>query len=103
MHKLIIKKSARKELDNISNPFFLKIDEAILALKNNPHPYPQSKKLKGENKYRLRAGLPEVYENEQVICYAPIISFSPSTTCSISSGEAFPISFPILSVERVRI
>jgi len=39
VYKLIIKKSARKELDNISNPFFLKIDEAILALKNNPHPY----------------------------------------------------------------
>ncbi|KKO18600.1 MAG: hypothetical protein BROFUL_02701 [Candidatus Brocadia fulgida] len=56
MYKLIMKKSARKELDNISNPFFLKIDEAILALKNNPHPYPQSKKLKGEDKYRLRVG-----------------------------------------------
>ncbi|MCC6325023.1 MAG: type II toxin-antitoxin system RelE/ParE family toxin [Candidatus Brocadia sp.] len=56
MYKLIIKKSARKELDNISNPFFLKIDEAILSLKNNPHPYPQSKKLKGDDKYRLRVG-----------------------------------------------
>ena len=44
VYKLIIKKSARKELDNISDPFFLKIDEAVLALKNNPHPYPQSKK-----------------------------------------------------------
>ncbi|GEM_PF-5596059 len=38
MYNLIIKKSARKELDNIPNPFFLKIDEAILALKNNPYP-----------------------------------------------------------------
>lgn len=51
-----MKKSARNELDTIPHPFFLKIDEAILALKNNPHPYPQSKKLKGEDKYRLRVG-----------------------------------------------
>jgi len=50
MYNLIIKKSARKELDNISAPFFLKIDEAILTLKNNPYPFPQSKKLKGEDK-----------------------------------------------------
>lgn len=58
MYKLIIKNSARKELDNISNPFFTKIDEAILSLKENPYPHPQSKRLKGEyeDKHRLRVG-----------------------------------------------
>ena len=38
MYNLIIKKSARKELDNIPNLLFLKIDEAVLALKDNPYP-----------------------------------------------------------------
>ena len=56
MYKLIIKKSARKELDIIPNPLFLKIDKAILTLIENPYPYPQSKKLKGEYKRRLRVG-----------------------------------------------
>lgn len=56
VYNLHLKKSARKELDRISDPHFLKIDKAILALKQEPHPYPQSKKLKGENKYRLRVG-----------------------------------------------
>lgn len=56
MYKLAIKNSARKELDAIPNDQFLKIDAAILALKTNPHPYPQSKKLKGEGKCRLRVG-----------------------------------------------
>jgi mRNA interferase RelE/StbE len=56
MYKLEIKKSARKELDNLPDDIFFKIDKAILSLKNNPRPYPQSKELKGENKRRLRAG-----------------------------------------------
>ncbi len=56
MYKLIIQKSARKELDNIADPFFLKIDDAILSLKENPYPFPQSKKLKGEDMHRLRVG-----------------------------------------------
>ena len=61
MHKLIIKSSAKKELDAISYDQFMKIDAAILALKTNPHPYPQSKKLKGEGKCRLRVGDYRVY------------------------------------------
>lgn len=56
MYKLILKRSARKELDEIPGPDFVRLDEAILSLKEVPNPYPQSKKLKGEGKYRLRAG-----------------------------------------------
>lgn len=56
MYKLIIQKSARKELDKISDPFFVKIDKAILSLRKNPYPFPQSKKLKDEDKHRLRVG-----------------------------------------------
>lgn len=50
MYKLVIKNSAKEELDDISAAQFLKIDAAILLLKTNPHPFPQSKKLKGEGR-----------------------------------------------------
>lgn len=56
MYKLVIKNSAKKELDDIPAAQFLKIDAAILSLKTNPHPFTQSKKLKGEDKCRLRVG-----------------------------------------------
>jgi len=56
VYRLTIKKSAKKELDAISNPDFLKIDEAILSLKDQPFPHPQSKKLKGQDRCRLRVG-----------------------------------------------
>jgi mRNA interferase RelE/StbE len=56
MYSLQIKKSAKKELDNLPDDTFLKIDNAILSLRKDPRPYPQSKELKGENKRRLRSG-----------------------------------------------
>ncbi|MBI3592422.1 MAG: type II toxin-antitoxin system RelE/ParE family toxin [Nitrospirae bacterium] len=56
MYKLAIKKSARKELDSLPEEIFLKIDRSILLLKENPFPYPQAKKLKGEDKCRLKVG-----------------------------------------------
>jgi mRNA interferase RelE/StbE len=56
VYRLTFKKSVRKELDAISNPDFLKIDEAILSLKKQLFPHPQSKKLKGQDRYRLRVG-----------------------------------------------
>jgi len=36
MYKLAIKKSARKELDNLPDKDFLKIDKAIISLRDNP-------------------------------------------------------------------
>lgn len=56
MYSLEIKKPARKELDNLPDHIFLKIDRAILSLKKDPYPYPQSKGLKGEDTRRLRVG-----------------------------------------------
>jgi mRNA interferase RelE/StbE len=56
MYRLTIKKSAQKELDSIAEQQFLKIDKAILSLRETPFPYPQSKKLKGKDKCRLRVG-----------------------------------------------
>lgn len=56
MHSLIVKKSAKKELDRLTDQIFEKIDAAILKLKKEPFPFPQSKKLKGENRRRLHIG-----------------------------------------------
>lgn len=56
MYRLAIKQSARKELDSLSEQIFLKIDKAILALKEDPFPFPQVKRLKGEDRCRLRVG-----------------------------------------------
>jgi mRNA interferase RelE/StbE len=56
MYRLGIKNSARKELDTLPKNIFLKVDAAILSLKENPFPSPQSKKLKGKDKFRLRIG-----------------------------------------------
>jgi mRNA interferase RelE/StbE len=58
MYKLAIKKSARKELDSLPDQIFLKVDKSILSLKEDsfPFPYTQAKKLRGEDKYRLRVG-----------------------------------------------
>lgn len=56
MYKLAIKKSARKELDSLPEQIFLKIDGSILLLKENSFPYPQAKKLKGEDKRRFKVG-----------------------------------------------
>lgn len=56
MYDLHIKKSARKELDSLPEHIFLKIDRAVLSLKEDPSPHPQSEKLKGEDNRRLRIG-----------------------------------------------
>jgi len=56
MYKLKIKKSAQKELDVFPDQIFVNVDKAILSLKEEPFPFPQSKELRGENRRRLRVG-----------------------------------------------
>lgn len=52
---LFITKRAQKELDAIADPLAKNISRHILTLSTNPHP-PNSKKLQGEQIYRLRVG-----------------------------------------------
>jgi mRNA interferase RelE/StbE len=67
IYRVILKPSARKELDDIPDHDYRRIDEAIIALKLNPFPFPQSKQLKGESTRRLRVGMYRVvYEVDQV-------------------------------------
>jgi mRNA interferase RelE/StbE len=71
MYRLSIKRSARKELDSLPDKTFLKVDRAIVSLKGKPFPYPQSRRLEGEDNHRLRVGdyrvVYSVNEEEKVI------------------------------------
>lgn len=53
--KLFITKKAEKELDKISDSIAYNISQNIQNLSFNPYPT-NSKKLLGENNYRLRIG-----------------------------------------------
>lgn len=54
-YKIEIKRSAAKELEKIQKKDRDRIIEKIQALALDPRP-PQSKKLSGEEKYRIRQG-----------------------------------------------
>lgn len=54
-YKIIIEKTAKKNLEKIRSPFFEAIDKKILALEINPRPH-GCKKLKGRDAWRIRVG-----------------------------------------------
>lgn len=54
-YKLVIKKSAKKEISNLPKKDLHKIISKIQSLKENPTPI-GSRKLSGQNKYRIRQG-----------------------------------------------
>ena len=56
MYKVIIKKSAIKELENISTTFRLKIIEKIDDLATDPRPQGVRKLENSLNSYRIRVG-----------------------------------------------
>ena len=67
MYTIVVKKSAVKELAQITPPYNKKIVEAINNLANNPRPE-GVKKLKGEEAYRIRvADYRVIYTIEDVI------------------------------------
>ncbi|MEO6328603.1 MAG: type II toxin-antitoxin system RelE/ParE family toxin [Ginsengibacter sp.] len=67
MYRIEIKRSALKELSQISPPYNKKIVEGIDELANNPRPN-GCKKLKGSEAYRIRvADYRIVYTVEDVI------------------------------------
>ena len=70
-YKILVRKSVRKDLNGIPKNDVRRIVKAIGALSNNPRP-PQSKKLSGEEKYRLRCGvyrvIYEIINEELIVC-----------------------------------
>lgn len=67
MYKIVVKKSAQKELVQISPPYNQKIIDAIDKLAENPRP-DGVKKLKGEEAYRIGiADYRIIYSIEDII------------------------------------
>ena len=69
-YRILIRKSVRKDLDGIPKKDVQRIVKAISSLAEDPRPR-QSKKLSGEEKYRLRCGsyrvLYEILDKELVV------------------------------------
>jgi len=70
-YEIRFRKSVGKDLDPIPKRDVRQIVAAIAALANNPRP-PQSRKLSGSEKYRLRCGvyrvLYEIQDDALVVC-----------------------------------
>lgn len=70
-YSIVVRKSVSKDLDRIPKRDTQRIIKAIKALSDDPRP-PQSKKLSGDEKYRLRCGvyriLYEIQDNQLIIC-----------------------------------
>lgn len=54
-YRIVIKKSAAKEIEKIQKQDRIRIIEKIRSLSSDPHPS-GSKKLSGKEKYRIRQG-----------------------------------------------
>ena len=69
-YRIVIKKSAAREIENIQKKDRIRIVEKIRSLSIDPHPV-GSKELSGQEKYRVRQGnyriLYQVIDHELVI------------------------------------
>ncbi|MCF7848732.1 MAG: type II toxin-antitoxin system RelE/ParE family toxin [Kiritimatiellales bacterium] len=74
-YKIVVKKSVAKDLRNVPKKDIQRILSAIQSLADNPRP-PQSKKLSGQEKYRLRQGnyriLYSIEDEKLVICVVKV-------------------------------
>ena len=74
-YKIIVKKSITKDLRNIAKKDIQRILTAIQDLADNPRP-PQSKKLSGQERYRLRQGnyriMYSIEDEKLVICVVKV-------------------------------
>ncbi len=70
-YRILIRKSVYKDVERIPKKDVIRILKAIEALSENPRP-PQSRKLSGEEKYRLRCGsyrvVYEIQDENLVVC-----------------------------------
>jgi len=74
-YELRLRKSVSKDLDPIPKRDVQRIIEAVQALADDPCP-PQSQKLSGSEKYRLRCGvyrvLYEIQDDVLVVCIVKV-------------------------------
>ena len=75
LYEVVIRKSVAKDLKPIPKKDVLRIIATIKALAGDPHP-PQSIKLSGEEKFRVRCGvyriLYEIHNNELIVCVVKV-------------------------------
>ena len=74
-YKIVVKKSVSKDLKSIPKKDVKRILEAIQTLAKNPRP-PQSKKLSGQERYRLRQRsyriLYTIEDEQLVVCVVKV-------------------------------
>ncbi len=74
-YRVLVRKSVSKDLDRITKKDVRRILKAVKDLSDDPRP-PQSKKLSGEEKYRLRCGahriIYQIQDEQLVICVVRI-------------------------------
>lgn len=70
-YRILVRKSVHKDLNHIPKKDVIRIVKAIGTLASDPRP-PQSRKLSGEEKYRLRCGvyrvIYEIKDEELIVC-----------------------------------
>ena len=72
-YEIVLRKSVRKDLEPIPKRDIQRILAAIAELANDPRP-PQSRKLSGSEKYRLRCGVYRVlYEIQDAVLIVCIV------------------------------
>jgi len=72
-YNVTLKKRAIKALENINEPYYSNIKEAIYSLANNPRPAGY-KKLKGRNAFRIRvANYRIIYEIQDAILLVDVV------------------------------
>ena len=74
-YSIVFKKSVLKDLKRIPQKDVRRIVAAIKALADNPRP-PQSSKLSGDDKYRLRSGsyriLYAIEDDKLIVCVVKV-------------------------------
>ena len=74
-YRIVVRRSVSKDLDRRTKKDVRRIVKAMRALADDPRP-PQSKKLSGDEKYRLRCGryriIYEIQDEQLIICVVRI-------------------------------
>ena len=70
-YQIIIKATAQKQIKKLPDEYFIKVQNAILKLEQNPRPIGCTKLTGSKNAYRIRVGIYrivyEIYDKQLII------------------------------------